>query len=90
MENKCSKCKHFEVYYVKLYTRFEKINYGFCRRSGICETVKCSEVCDKFVVKKQGRTSKKLIKNCLTDLLNEISELRKVVEAERNESEELR
>ena len=32
MENKCSKCKHFEVYYVKLYTRFEKINYGFCRR----------------------------------------------------------
>ncbi len=87
MENKCSRCKHFEAYYVKQYKRFEKINFGFCRCPGVCETVKGTEVCENFILKKQSRMRKKLIKNCLNDLLNEISELRKVLDAEKDESE---
>lgn len=85
--NQCFRCANFQRYYIRKVKHFEKTKLGKCLKED--ETVNCMNGCDKFVFRKPKKVDKGLLKIYLGNLLTEISELRKTVEAEISENEEL-
>ncbi|MDE6442425.1 MAG: hypothetical protein K2L12_06745 [Clostridia bacterium] len=84
---KCYRCKYFDRYYTKGTKHFNLTEIGLCSKKR--NIVQKNEGCDGFVVKQHGYRAKIVATRCLNDLLTELSELRKFIEAEKAESEEL-
>ena len=82
-EGKCFSCSNFSGYYIKGAKRYESTKLGWCRTNE--EIVQSDGGCEHFCQKKFGRTSDRLIKYYLSDILTEISELRKLAEKEYDE-----
>lgn len=78
--NICRKCKNFERYYTKGAKQFDKspIGWCYCNRG----VVSIDDCCDRFTVKAKVKMSKYTLRNCLSDLLTELSSLRHVIEAD--------
>ena len=78
--NYCYACKNFERYYVKGIKQFNKTKVGWCCHKG--EVVNAVDGCGEFAIKTTWKSYRKAVKNCLNDMLTEISEMRKIVEEE--------
>lgn len=83
----CYRCKYLDRYYTKELKKFSKTPLGWCRQNRKIVSVKYR--CEKFSVRIPKKIPGLILKHCLNDLLTEISEIRKVIEAEKNESEDL-
>ncbi len=90
MENenrKCFRCKYLDRYYTKGVKRFNKTKCGWC--SIKISDVNIHETCDKFVSDTKSYRSKGLIKINLNNFLTELSELRKLLECELDDNEDM-
>lgn len=90
MENeskKCFNCKHLERYYTKEIKQFCKTKFGWCSEKR--NVVDTNGGCEQFGRKPVRRGRHRLLQCSLSDLLTEISEIRKVLEAEKSEREEM-
>ena len=84
--DKCYKCRFFCRYYTRGVKQFNRTKFGWgYKRSEVKDAGDCCEI---YIYEPLKRGSKKLVKVCLNDLLTEISEVRKVIEAERDERRE--
>lgn len=82
----CFRCKKFDRYYVRGVRQFNRTDFGRC-----CEkqdSVNMHDCCDQFVAKTVRKMPKKMLSYCLSDLLTDISEIRKVIEDEYSEIRE--
>ena len=79
----CYSCKNFERYYTKGVKKFNPEPYGWCCVK--LENIHAQENCEQFVLKGRTRKSRTFIRIYLSDILTEISELRKLVEADERE-----
>ncbi|MDE6294407.1 MAG: hypothetical protein K2L88_07290 [Clostridiales bacterium] len=89
MENKsCSRCKYLDRYYTKGVNRFNRTDLGFCRKRR--ESVNVRECrCESYEVDRYiGRIGRRAVKVCLNDLLTQITEIRKVIEANADDAEQ--
>lgn len=86
--SKCYKCKYFDRYYVKDIKRFNRTEMGWCCEKR--ESVKVDGGCDKFDMKPPSKKSERILAVSLSEILAEISELRNIIEEERNERAEMR
>ncbi len=82
MENKqCYMCGRFSRYYTKGVKSFEQTKCGLCLESK--SSVNIHESCQNFVLKARTDSRRgKLIKYYLSDLLTQLTEIRKLIEAE--------
>lgn len=83
---KCFRCLFFERYFTKGVKSFQQTQHGWCRKRH--ETVASIEQCDRFVQKPPPAGDRRFLECALDSLLAEISEIRKVIEAEQNEKYE--
>lgn len=81
-KGQCFQCRYCDRYYVKEIKSFKKINLGWCCQNRY--TVDIHAHCDKFLQKKKNIVNTKLLKHYLSDLLTEISEIRKIIEDEND------
>lgn len=73
-ENICSKCRHFDRFYIKGVKRYNAIEYGWCcKKVGITET---RDTCDNYARKVKSHNSESSIRYVLSDMLTDISEIR--------------
>ena len=85
--NKCSKCKHFDRYYIKGVKQFNKTVFVWCTRKH--ESVSIHDCCERYKAGVRGRgIIGSRVKVCLNDLLTEISAIRYVIEAEANSGQD--
>lgn len=84
--NKCFQCRSFYRYYTKGVKQFNKTKLGWCVEKQ--DTVKSSGGCDKFVIRTRVCKVSKLVWHTLNDLLTQISELRMIIEEDKNGSDE--
>lgn len=83
----CYRCKYPDRYYTKEVKRFCKTKFGRCREKRA--EMNIHESCERFEQRASVRGRPKLLKNYLNDLLTEITEIRKVLEEEKDEREEM-
>lgn len=76
---KCYNCGYLDRYYTKGIKKFDKTKLGWCCKK--LNTVTTDGGCEDFKYKKKPRRNR-MLKLALNDLLIEISEIRKVLEAE--------
>ncbi len=81
----CCRCKHFDRYYTKEPRHFKGIGLGRCCKRG--EDVGIHFVCDKFCLRTRKRGFSHLIKHRLSEILDELSEIRKLLETESDDGE---
>lgn len=81
--NYCYRCRYLDRYYVKGIKRFNKTKIGRCIKSG--DTVNVRETCGLFEESPKRSSGKLLIRYCLNDLLTQLSEIRKIIEEEKDE-----
>lgn len=89
MENenqRCYRCKFFERYYFKGNKRYNKTKFGWCRCAN--RNVKATDGCENYCYKSVKKGGRFLLRNCLNDLLTEISEIRKLIEDDFDETDE--
>lgn len=86
-KNECYRCKFLDRYYTKEIKEFQKTKLGWCCKKQ--ETVTIHNSCEYFFAKQKQKRSMGLLRFCLNDLLTEISEIRKIIEAENSEDKEL-
>lgn len=82
----CYRCKHFDRYYIKEDMNFRQTKYGWCRSEK--REVQSKESCEQYATRVYARRSNLLLKGTLHALLTEISAVRNILEAERNERNE--
>lgn len=90
MENKkkeCYRCKYLDRYYTKGIKEYQKTRFGWCCKKQ--ESVTIHNGCENFFAKPKQTRNMRLLRFCLNDLLTEISEIRKIIEAENGENKEL-
>ena len=80
---RCYGCKFFDRYYTKEISRFCATKIGLCYEKGDC--VNACDGCEKYQPKPHAGKSCFLLKHSLNGLLTELSELRKMLEAEHHE-----
>ena len=83
MENKkeqCFMCRNFDRFYTKGTRNFNKTKTGLCFKKG--ETVDIHGNCEKFLLRVPRRLPPKYLRYCLSDMLTELSEIRKMLETE--------
>lgn len=79
----CYQCRHFDRYYTKETRHFQPTKCGFCYN---CRSVvNMHGDCENYQARRWHRRGETFLRFCLNDLLTEISELRSMLEAERNE-----
>lgn len=78
----CSGCKFCDRYYIRGVKKFNKINFGWCCQNH--KTVDVHENCKKFECKTKSVKSKRLLRYYLSDILTEISEIRRMIEEEKD------
>ena len=79
----CYQCRHFDRYYTKETRHFQPTKCGFCYKNQ--SVVNLHEDCENYQAKRWHRRDETFLRFCLNDLLTEISELRSILEAGRNE-----
>ena len=84
-ENKCGRCKYLDRYYTKGVTKFDKTEFGWCMVK--MDSVNVFECCERYEKRKLVYKASRRAKACLNDLLTEISEIRKIIEAEQDEQD---
>ncbi len=85
--NKCFRCKNFSLFYTKGVKNFNKTKFGWCiERQSVVST---QDGCEKYAYKPCIRRSNLMIKNCLNGLLTEITGIREMLEAERNDNKDM-
>jgi len=85
--NKCYRCRDFDRYFTKGYTNFDKTNIGWCRKKhGV---VNKGESCEFFKTRLYPRRDNKILQITLENLLDEISEIRKILESENDETADM-
>ena len=82
----CVRCRYLTRYYRKGKTCFRPTGLGWCMRRK--SHVGTDEHCEDFRERPHRTTPPLFIRVCLSDLLTEISELRKLIEAESREDHE--
>lgn len=85
-KNKCFQCRSFYRYYTKGVKQFNKTKLGLCVEKQ--DTVNSNGGCDKFVIRTRVCQVSKLVWHTLNDLLTQISELRMIIEEDKNGSDE--
>ena len=88
--DKCYSCGYFDRYYTKGVKRFNQTQYGWCQKQR--EAIKIQDACKLFCRKQKLKVRVRLSLMQLNNLLTEISEVRKILEAdlaENNEDESL-
>ncbi|MDE7164834.1 MAG: hypothetical protein K2O04_05385 [Clostridiales bacterium] len=83
-EKTCGKCRYLDRYYTKEETRFNKTEFGWCMCKHSNVNIK-EYVCEKYEIKKTTKIPSRRVQACLNDLIIEISEIRKILEAESGE-----
>lgn len=79
-------CQNMDRFYIKGNKKFDKTKCGWCCvKVGV---VQIHESCEKFRLKKKRARYTFLLKKTLENLLTEISEVRKVLEAENEDIHE--
>ncbi len=81
------KCEHYDCYYTKGTKRFNKAECGWCTKQR--KDVKSRDSCNKFELKKRTFVPRCVVKNYISDILTELTELRLILEAEKSENEEV-
>lgn len=87
MESKgkqCYRCKNLDRYYTKGIKEFNPTKFGWCCKKR--ENVNIHDGCEQYVLKPKRNRNRLLIRYCLNNLLTEITEIRKVIEAESDDS----
>lgn len=80
----CYRCRYFDKYYTKEVKRFRPTKWGWCCQK--CDSVNMHYGCEKFLFKPFSKRSNRLLQYSLNTLLTELSEIRKVLEVERDET----
>ena len=91
MENKCGKCfrcRYFERYYTKGVKKFVMTDLGACYQRGR-EAVNKHDGCESYEPRQYKVRSNRLLRCVLSDILTQISEVRKMIEAEENERKDV-
>ena len=83
--SKCYNCKYFDGYYTKGTVRYDKTKLGWCFKNHCI--VKTQETCEHYVYRPRTRKSSRALKMHLSDILTELSEIRKVLEEEHDDDE---
>ena len=83
----CYMCRNFERYYTKGVKQYSRTKFGYCREKR--DNVGIHECCDKYGYRQHAKRTDGSALKYLSDLLTEISELRNVIEDERNGKDEL-
>ncbi len=81
--NLCYRCRYFDRYYTKGAKSFNKTPYGWCCQAAA--EVRADGGCEKYAAKKKTKLHEATIRRCLSDILTELSELKKVVESDERE-----
>ena len=85
--NQCYNCKNLIRYYTKGIKQFNKSDLGWCVEKQ--EHVNVKNQCINFIATPKHKIRKRSINRYLNDLLTEITEIRKVIEAEYISNEEM-
>ena len=85
--NQCFRCKYLDRYYTKGVKSFDKAKCGWCSKK--IAVVNIHESCDEFVPDTKSYRSNRLIKINLNNFLTELSQLRKLLECERDDNEDM-
>lgn len=88
MENKgkqCYCCKYLDRFYTRGIKRFNKANCGWCSKQK--SVMYIHDDCDCFTHASVRRKNRYLIRHALNELLTELSDIRTVLEAERDDNE---
>ena len=91
MENKCGecfRCRYFDRYYTKEIKRFEMTDIGGCSEKGGAIVGK-HDGCESYAPRLYRSRYNRLLRVILNDILNEISEVRSMIEAEDNEGKDM-
>ena len=83
----CYKCNNFERYYTRGVKKYTPTRCGWCCKK--VENVDLHDSCEAFQEKRVKIGYKQMRRNSLSNLLTEISEIRKVIEAEENEKKKM-
>lgn len=86
VNNRCSKCKHFDRYYTKGVTHFNKTVFGWCTKKH--ESLNVHDCCERYEAGTRTRGISRRAKICINDLLTEITAIRNVIEAEASGEQE--
>lgn len=81
---KCCRCKYFDKYYTKEIKHFRPTKWGWCCQKRDNVNMHCG--CENFLFKPLSKRSNRLLLYCLNSLLTELSEIRKVLETENDET----
>lgn len=84
--NQCFRCVFFSRYYTKGVRNFNRTKLGWCTVKR--DTVKSDGNCDRYDSKPYMGKPSKSIWRALSDLLTQISEIRAIIEEDKNESGE--
>ena len=82
----CFRCKEFDRFYAKGSKKYNKTKFGWCCKKQ--DTIEANDGCDKYVFKGKDKPSDRPIKLRLDELLTEISQLRLMLEEDRNGTDE--
>ncbi len=81
---KCVNCRYMDNYYTKGVKSFERTKYGWCCKKACI--VNNGGGCEEYVYKASRKKVQEIFLKCyISDLLTEITELRKLLETEANE-----
>lgn len=84
--HKCYMCRHFDRYYTKGIKHFNKATCGWCTDKR--EIVGIHENCIHYIPRPRNKRVSTLLRISLSELLTEITEVRKMLEVERDETDE--
>ena len=79
-ENICARCRYFDRYFIKETKHFKKTELGRCAKKD--GQVSAHGGCEQFLRGTCQKKSRLLLRCALSELLTEISEIRKMMETE--------
>ena len=78
---RCSRCRHYNAYYHKMYCQFSKKDWGFCEKQQ--KSVECSENCELWEKSYTcRRIDRPVVIQTLKKALTDIAVLRQIFEEE--------
>jgi len=81
-DNKCFRCKHFDRYFTKGITRFDKTKIGWCCKK--TKEVNINDGCNSYEHKSNKKIIKYAIRRQISDILTELSTIRNILEVDDN------
>ena len=84
--SQCYKCRYCDRYYTKGIKQFNKTKFGWCSEKRAITGI--HESCGRYVLQSKNRRGRKLLDISISELLMEITEIRKLLETDRDVSVE--